>query len=408
MKKFCIFLLIGLLVLMSACSATPQTAEPVSTTSVEVPPATTAPQAKQIIAVSLPALDNPLMLAFQDAFKNSFGADYDVQVSSADGNANTQATQIENYTAMQPKFLFVMAVEPTSLVPKLVAARQAGTTVLFAGGDPGNEDAYDSVMKMNQFLSGAYAALMAKQWVDKTYPDAAPGSLETAIFESTLNPEALQRSQGLKLISEPYLKDATGAYVDGTGAPISDANGNYLPGKSEADRVENPAYSPAVKVVQTVQAEMFAAGQTAMQNVLTTNPGVKLVIAYAGDGAMGASQAIMDEYAKGAGVSVIDDLNKIGIFSVGMIGAEGPAVADSSLGKGVFRGTVRFGGDLIGRTMEYAGKMLAGQEFPKIIWDALDLVTAENGQLMYVPVESATMLTLPTVEPQPLQLPPGP
>lgn len=408
MKNFGIILLIGLLVVMTACSTTQETPAPATSAPEETAPEAAAPGAKPIVVVSLPALDNPLMLAFQDAFKGTFGADYDVQVSSADGNANTQGTQIENYTAMQPEFLFVMAVEPTSLVPKLEAARQAGVQVLFAGGDPGSEDAYDSVMKMNQFLSGEYAALMAKQWVDKTYPDAEPGSIETAIFESTLNPEAVQRSQGLKMISEPYLKDATGAYIDATGAPISDADGVFLSGKTEADRVENPAYSPAVKVVQTVQAEMFQAGQTAMQNILTTNPDVKLVVAYAGDGGMGASQAIMDEYAKGPGSSVIEDLNKVAVFSVGMIGAEGPAVADSSTGNGVFRGTIRFGGDLIGRTMEYATKMLNGEEYPKIIWDALDMVTAENGQLMYVPVESATVLTVPTEAPQPLQLPPGP
>ena len=69
-------------------------------------------------------------------------------------------------------------------------------------------------MKMNQFLGGAYAALMAKQWVDKTYPDAPEGSIETAIFESTLNPEAVARSAGLKMISEPYLKNENGEYVD--------------------------------------------------------------------------------------------------------------------------------------------------------------------------------------------------
>jgi len=394
--------------LVAPATTAPKPAATATTPPEPAPTEASAPATKPILVVSLPALDNPLMLAFQDAFNGTFGADYDVQVSSADGNANTQATQIENYTAMLPKFLFVMAVEPTSLVPKLIAAREAGTQVLFAGGDPRDENAYDAVMKMNQFLSGEYAALMAKQWVDATYPDAAEGSIETAIFESTLNPEAVARSQGLKMISEPFLKDETGAYIDATGAPISDASGIYLSGKSEADRVENPAYSLAVKVVQTVQAEMFQAGQTAMQNVLTTNPDVKLLLAYAGDGGMGASQAIMDEYAKGPGVSVIDDLSKVAVFSVGMIGAEGPAVADSSTGNGVFRGTIRFGGDLIGRTMEYAGKMLNGEEYPKIIWDALDMVTAVDGQLMYVPVESATVLTLPTTEPQPLMLPPGP
>ena len=295
MKKLVLLLVVALMAMTAACGTATQTAAPVepqapeptsATADTAAPPAATKP----LLVVSLPALDNPLMLAFQDAFKGAFGADFDVQVASADGNANTQATQIENFTAMKPAFLFVMAVEPTSLVPKLEAAREAGVTVMFAGGDPGSEDAYDTVMKMNQFLSGEYAALMAKQWVDETYPDAAPGSIETVIFESTLNPEAVDRSTGLKMISEPYLKNEKGEYIDATGNVVAEAN-----------KVENPAYSPAVNVVQTVQAEMFQAGQTAMQNVLTTNPNVKLVLAYAGDGGIGASQAIMDEFGKGTG-----------------------------------------------------------------------------------------------------------
>jgi hypothetical protein len=247
---------------------------------------------------------------------------------------------------------------------------------------------------MNQFLAGHYAAYMAKQWVDQTYPGADPGSIEAAIFESTLNPEAVDRSIGLKMISEPYLKNAQGEYIDATGKVVG-----------EADRIENPAYSPAVNVVTVVQAEMFQAGQTAMQNVLTTNPNVKLVLAYAGDGAMGASQAIVDEYAKGAGVSVIEDLNKVAIFSVGLLGAEGPAVAGSSTGNGVFRGTIRFGGDLIGRTIEVTGKLLSGADVPKDIWDDLEIVTSVDGKLMAVPVESATVFTVPTAEPQELILP---
>jgi ABC-type sugar transport system substrate-binding protein len=199
------------------------------------------------------------------------------------------------------------------------------------------------------------------------------------------------------MISEPFMKNEMGEYIDAAGNVVAEAN-----------KVANPAYSPAVNVTQIVQAEMFQAGQTAMQNVLTTNPGVKLVLAYAGDGAMGASQAIMDEYAKGTGISVIEDLSKVAVFSVGMIGPEGGAVADSSTGKTVFRGTIRFGGDLIGRTMEYAGKILSGEEYPKIIWDALDMVTAKDGKVFGVPVESAIVLTVPTADPQEIILPPPP
>ena len=395
MRKLMSLMLVVVLASLTACSPAPvETATPKAPEVTTAPAESAAPTAKPIIAVCLPALDNPLMLGFQDAFKGTFGADYDVQVASADGNANTQATQVENYTAMKVKFMFIMAVEPTSLVPKLKAAKEAGITILFAGGDPGDSAAYTAFMHMNQFLSGHYAAYMAKQWVDNTYPDAAPGSVETVIFESTLNPEAVDRSAGLKMISEPYLKNAKGEYIDLSGIVVPEAN-----------KIANPAYSPAVSVVQVVQAEMFQAGQTAMQNVLTTNPDVKLVIAYAGDGAMGASQAIMDEYAKGPGISVIDDVNKVAVFSIGLIGAEGPAVADSSKGNGVFRGTIRFGGDLVGRTMEYATKMLNGQEVPQDIWDDLELVTAVDGVLYSVPVESATVFTVPTAEPKELVLP---
>jgi ABC-type sugar transport system substrate-binding protein len=336
------------------------------------------------------------MLGFQDAFKGAFGADYDVQVSSADGNPNTQATQVENFASMGTKLMFVMPVESSSLVPKLVDARKAGVLALVAGGDPGDPNAYDSVMMMNQFLAGQYEAWMAKQWVDATYPDAPDGSIETVIFESTLNTEAVSRSNGMKMIAEPYLKNVNGEYIDEAGNVVDEAN-----------KVANPAYSSKVKVVKTVQAEMFQAGQTAMQNVLTTNPNVKLVLAYAGDGGMGASQAIMDEYAKGSGVSVIDDLKKVAVFGVGMIGAEGPAVLDSATDKTVFRGTIRFGGDLVGRTIDYAQKMLKG-DITKVIYDPLDVVTVVDGKLMALPIEDTEVFKVPTGEPEEVKLGPPP
>jgi len=382
MKKLTVLILVVLLMLVSACKPAAETA---------VPEETTAPEGKPIIAVCLPALDNPLMLAIQDTFVNGFGTDYDVQVVSADGNPNNQATQVQNFTAMKVKLLVVMAVEASSLVPNLIAARQDGILVLVIGGDPGDPEAYDSVMNMNQYLSGWYEAFMAKQWVDQTYPDAADGTVQTALLTSSLNPEAISRSNGMKMIAEPYMKDVNGNYID--------ENGNVV---SEADKVANPAYSSKVNVAVTVDAEMFQAGQTAMQNILTTNPDVVLVLAYAGDGGMGASQAILDEYAKGS-ISVITDLSKVAVFGVGMIGAEGPAVLDSATNKTVFRGTIRFGGDLVARTNEVVSKMLNG-DITKIIYDPLDIVTIIDGQLMSTAIDSSEYFTVPTAQPVPVVL----
>ena len=407
MKSKMIFVLAVLIVVsmaLAACGAKP-TAAPTAAPATQVPataapataaPATAAPAVKPIIAVCLPALDNPLMLGFQEAFTGAYGKDFDVQVASADGNPNTQATQVENFSAMKVKFIFVMPVEASSLVPKLIAARQAGVLVLVAGGDPGDPEAYDSVMMMNQYLSGWYEAYMAKLWIDQNYPDAPAGSIETAIFESTLNPEAVARSTGEKMIAEPYMKNTNGELIDASGKVVTDAN-----------KVANPAYSSKVKVVQVVQAEMFQAGQTAMQNILTTNPNVKIVLAYAGDGGMGASQAMLDEFAKGSSISVIDDLNKVAVFGVGMIGAEGPAVLDSATNKTVFRGTIRFGGDLVGRTIEIAGKMMNG-EITKVIYDPLDIVTAIDGKLMAQAITNTEVFEVPTGAPTEVKLGPPP
>lgn len=353
---------------------------------------------KEIIGVCLPALDNPLMLEIKDTFVNNFGDKYDVQVSSADGNANTQASQVENYTTMGAKFICVMAVEATSLLPKLEAAREAGVIVMVIGGEPG-ESGRDAVMKMDQFLAGEYCALLGKNWVDETYPNAEAGSIETAVFISTLTTESVQRSNGLMMISEQYLKDWEGAYIDATGAPISDKDGNYLAGKTEADRVTNPVYCPAVKIVQTPTAEMFQAGQTAMQNVLTTNPDVKLVLAYASDGGSGASQAIMDEIAKGGG-SVIEDLSKVAVFGVGMFGPEGDAVKAAAAGNGALRGVIAFGGgDLPGETAALVATILNGEEYPEVTWDALTLVTAANGELVFTPMAKQGVVNTTPLKP---------
>ena len=390
MKKSTVLLLVGVLALASACSPAATGTAPADTSV----PAPAGPAAGEtgVIAVSLPALDNPLMLALKDAFVNTFGAEYDVQVSSADGNPNTQSTQIENYTGMAPKLIFVMAVEASSLLPRLEAARAEGIPVMVVGGEPG-ESGRDAVMKLDQFLAGEYAALMAKNWVEETYLDAPDGSIETAVFTSSLNTEAVDRSNGLLMISEPFLKNSKGEYIDSAGSPISDAQGTYLSGKSEADRVPNPVYTPAVKIVQTPAAEMFQAGQTAMQNVLTTNPNVKLVIAYASDGGVGASQAIMDEYAKGAG-SVIQDLSKVAVFGVGMFGPEGDAIVASSKGDGVFRGAVAFGGgDLPGSTVAIARQILNGEDYPEVTWDPLALATAVNGELNIVPMANSGVIS---------------
>jgi ABC-type sugar transport system substrate-binding protein len=287
-----------------------------------------------------------------------------------------------------------MPVESSSLVPMLIAARQAGINVLVAGGNPDNRNAYTAVMLTNQFLAGSFEAWMAKQWIDETYPNASEGSIETAILESTLNADAVDRSAGMKMLIQPFLKNAKGEFVDATGIVVTEAN-----------KVANPAYTLKVKVVQIAQAEMFQAGRTAMQDILITNPKVKVVLAYTGDAAMGASQAILDEFARGSGVSAIGELSKVAVFGVGMTGLEGAAILDSASNKTVFRGTIRIGGDVVGRTMEYV-KLMLTTETEGILYDPLEVVTVVGGKLMALPVVQNKFFTVPDGQPIEIKLDP--
>jgi ABC-type sugar transport system substrate-binding protein len=336
-----------------------------------------------IVAVSLPSLDNPLMTGIESAIKAKFAGIADVQVSSADLNNNTMIAQIQNYVAMRADTLFVMPNDGKTLVEAMREARKAGVKVVATGVTIAGEDAdsYDCLMNANQYLVGAYVAYMAKVWVDKTYPGAAAGSIETAIFSSTLGEDSVQRTNGIKSIAERYLKNAAGLYTD--------AEGNVV---SEGARIANPAYCPAVKIVSETQAQMFQEGQVAMENILTSNPNVRLTLTYASDGGCGASQVYADRGFSKA------QLDRIGIFGGGAMGPEIQQLKETSLGSGVFRGAVAFGGaDLPGDVANLVYSVFNNDIPEKILWDPISLVSAENGQEVRVLVKSTGAITPPSM-----------
>lgn len=352
---------------------------------------------KPVVALCLPTLDNPLMVQIKDSFNEAFGKDYQVEVASANNDATTQSIQIENFTTMKAKLIFISAIEVTSLIPSIEKARKNGTKVAIIGSDPGPNVA-DLVMTTNNFMAGEVCAKMAKEWIEKTYPNAADNSIEAALLVASRNPDDLSRSNGLKMISEPFCKNKEGAYVDINGNPISDNKGNYLSGKSDADRVPNPAYCPKVKIVTSVEAAMFADAQNAMDNILTQYPKVRVVICYSSDGANGASQTILDAIAK---KTIKETPDKFATFGVGCFGPEEQCVKDSATNKSLLRGAVSFGGpDLAKNSVAYAKQLLDGASMEPYVWDKLATVTAQlkdnQGIAVYTSVQSEGILGINT------------
>ena len=329
-----------------------------------------------IIAVCLPTLDNPLMVGIGDAVKAKF-TDKDVKVTSADGDANTQISQVQNYVTMKADLLVVMPVDANSMTSVLADARKAGVKVLVTGTELADKEAYDCMATCNQYLVGSYAAYMCKTWVEKNYADAADGSIECAALISSLNEDSINKSNGMLQVFEPYLKDVDGNYLD--------ADGNVV---DESKKIENPAYCAKLKLVAKTEAEMAEAARTAFQNVQLTNPNVKVVLSCTGDGAGAVSQVFMD-----ANLSS-EELAKIAVFGCGFIGSEKDYIEGSVAGTSVFRATVAFGGgDLPGEMADLAEKVIAGTA-EKDVWDPIALVYMDKtGTLQMTDVNNTGTIT---------------
>ena len=373
-KAVSVLLLTVMLILsFSGCSNETKTSETQQTESQNKNQTTDAQTEKEktgIIAVCLPTMDNPLMLGIADAMKAAF-PDLTVEVSSADGDPNTQATQIQNYIAMNVDMITVMTVEASTVVESLKEARAAGIKV-FVNGTKLEEDAYDAMASVNQYLVGQYTSLMAKKWVDENYPDAAPGSIDTLILTSTASEDGVNRTNGLLSIGEAYRKNQNGEYVDD--------NNNVV---DEKNKVDNPVYCPQLNILDSIDAEMFQAAQVATQNAFTSHPNIKLVITFTSDGASGAAQFIQD-----MGLSQAE-IDSMAVFGCGLIGPEEGLLIDAAANGGVFRGATAFGGkNLPGDMAALAQKIYSGEGYEKDTWDPISMVYAENGAAVYTQVQN--------------------
>ncbi|MDR3146360.1 MAG: substrate-binding domain-containing protein, partial [Treponema sp.] len=236
-RRFWIITLVPLIGLLAGCNrSAAKSVDNVTTSSLPV------------VAVCMPDISSPFMNGIVDAIKNKFTDIANVQVSSSDGDNNKMITLVQNYAAMKVNTLYIMPGDPKAVIEAMREARKSGVKIAVAGVSIGEDgaDAYDCMVNVNQYLVGAYAAYLGKQWLDGAYPNAAADSIETVVLINTTTEDALARTNGLLSITEPFLKNAGGQYVNAQGIVVDDSG-----------KTANPAYSPAVKIVGTTQTSTF-------------------------------------------------------------------------------------------------------------------------------------------------------
>lgn len=215
------------------------------------------------------------------------------EVASADLSASKQIEQIENFITLGVNELIIMAVDPSSLADVVKKAQDKGIKVVaFTQKTP----TYDLFLGSDEAAVGTAEAKMAAQWIDKTYSKAAAGSVQVAIFENRDKPTAAERSDAFKKIT---------------------------------------TFTKKAKLVKTVGVDTTTnGGQSAAENLLLTNPKVKVILCYNSDTAMGVNAYAMALNSK------VKDKTNFAAFSIDFNPAAVDAIKKSATNKSIWRGTI--------------------------------------------------------------------
>ena len=318
---------VGLAACGPAATATPEPTAAPGIASSEV--AGTA-EGKSLIGMTVPSMISLYDLTGQ-ALQAEFPDD-DVQVVSADNSVANQVQQIQNFTTMGAKLIIVAPTEIKAIEESLIAARKAGVKVIISGATASiSEDAYDAATGSDEYLIGTYVALLAKKWAEEKL---AGQQFDTVMLSFTANEDAIARSNGIKSIVDPYLKNRDGKYVD--------VSGNVV---DEAGKVANPAYSELVAKAGKFYEYEVGPGGDALATAATAfleHPNTKLILCYMSLNAKAVSQYIIDNKPEA-------DWASYGVFGGGVIGDEKDyligSVSKTAGTRSVLRGAVSFGGD---------------------------------------------------------------
>ena len=319
------------------------------------------------------SLSESIYVLTQEALENIFEGKATVQTVSCDNDSATQISQIKTFVTMGADLIVINPTDIDALSDAIKEAHEAGVKVYINGAtsDSLSEEYYDCCTVSNEYLIGAYVALIAKNWIEAHADEltAANPDWEVAFLQSSLSEETLERSAGEMAILEPYLKDYEGNYIDISGNVVDEAN-----------KVENPAYCKiaADHYAGVIVEQDQTNGGLNVANILTTNPNTRVFIAYNSLASTQGGQYIVDNYP--------DQIDEFAFFSSGVMGNEadymvGAVSATDGVTPSVMRGACQFGvsaagGEVADSVANTAYAIMYGEEGVDYVKNNIDGIAA--------------------------------
>jgi len=314
MKKiFSILLMAAIVLSMAACGSTiDSTSNTDQNDSPEVSAdnsasgttADTASEGSGIIGMSHTTLANEFFINFDSQFHGAFeSAGYEVISVSAEMNAATQVSDIENLTAMNCEAIFLFMTDPEAVSDAMLKARETGIKIYILAGAPSNRDAFDYSLGTDQYGTGTSTAELTAKWIEETFPDAEDRSIEVALVTNTQGEQMVQRLDGMKTIEDICSKAKIVEIYDTIGATSENAKAQE--------------YSELMQVQY---------------------PNLKVVMAYGCDVALGVNEVFMKDTSL--------NRSEFAVFSVDTSETMFTAIQNSINNESLIRATVCLGRDL--------------------------------------------------------------
>ena len=285
--------------------------------------------------LTVPTSQGGFMGALTAGLKEKFTQEgQKIEVGDAELSPARQIELIENYIALGVDELIVLAVDPSGLTDVLQKAEDNGIKVL---AFTQRTEVCDSYFGVDNTATGKALAEMAAEWIDQEYPDAAPGSINVAIFENRDLPEMAQRADGMHEIASMTDKVNIAEVVGVDGTPIT--------------------------------------AQSKAENLFLTNPDIDIVLAYNTDTASGINASVM------ALNSQVEDKSKFGIFACDYNELAIQLLKDSATDDSVVRGVIQLGSGfqaVIDDTYDLAIKILTSNDYETENYAELFKMTPDN------------------------------
>jgi len=260
---------------------------------------------------------------------------FNVELATAEGDADLQIQQVENFITMGVDAIVIAPVDNTGIADAVKKAVDAGIPVISFTSEIST--ATTNLVSADEAATGAASAQIAIGWLDKEFASAANGSVDTAVIIYSGDEKGVARSQAM------------------------------------VDTIKTDKKVNLVKIVESAGTDN-AAGQSVAENLFTTNPNVKVIIAYNASMANGVNSYVM------SGNSGITDKSKIGVFAVDESDEVKANIQASANNEAVVRGTISLGGfgDILADLDAPLKKLLAGKTVEKLYVGKLIPITAEN------------------------------